>query len=113
MRIFPRLWADSKFFGQWRQIIEPPMTPDIIIAILFLALNGFAFVMFGFDKWRARRSGCRVSERTLILCGALGGWLGGLVGMNIFRHKTAKTAFKLKYTLAVIPFAAEIWAWLR
>jgi uncharacterized membrane protein YsdA (DUF1294 family) len=49
------------------------MTPDIIIAILFLALNGVAFVMFGFDKWRAGFSGRRVSERTLILCGALGG----------------------------------------
>jgi uncharacterized membrane protein YsdA (DUF1294 family) len=89
------------------------MTPDIIIAILFLALNGLAFAMFGFDKWRASASGRRVSERTLILSGALGGWLGGLIGMSLFRHKTAKTAFKLKYTLALIPFTIEIWAWLR
>jgi uncharacterized membrane protein YsdA (DUF1294 family) len=89
------------------------MTPDIIVATLFLALNGFAFLMFGLDKWRASCSGRRVSERTLILCGALGGWLGGLVGMNVFRHKTSKPPFKLKYTLALIPFAAEIWVWLR
>jgi uncharacterized membrane protein YsdA (DUF1294 family) len=85
------------------------MTPDIIIAILFLAMNGFAFVMFGFDKWRAGRSGRRVPERTLILCGALGGWIGGQVAMNVFRHKTVKTTFKLQYALALIPFAAEIW----
>jgi uncharacterized membrane protein YsdA (DUF1294 family) len=89
------------------------MTPDTIIAILFIALNGLAFAMFAFDKWRAGSSGRRVSERTLILCGSLGGWLGGLVGMSLFRHKTAKTAFKLKYALGFIPFAAEIWAWLR
>ncbi len=89
------------------------MTRDMIVAILFLTLNGFAFLMFGFDKWRARSSGYRVSERTLILCGALGGWLGGLIGMNVFRHKTAKTPFKLKYSLALIPFVAEIWAWVR
>jgi hypothetical protein len=42
--------------------------------------SGFAFAMFGFDKWRAGRSDRRVQERTLILCGALGGWVGGLVG---------------------------------
>lgn len=89
------------------------MTSDLIIATLLLVLNGLAFVMFGLDKWRASSSGRRVSERTLILCGALGGWLGGLVGMNVFRHKTAKTAFKLKYALGLVPFAAELWLWLR
>jgi uncharacterized membrane protein YsdA (DUF1294 family) len=89
------------------------MTPDTIIAILFLALNGLAFLMFALDKWRARSSGHRISERTLVLSGALGGWIGGFIGMNVFRHKTAKAAFKLKYALALIPFAVEIWAWLR
>ncbi len=69
--------------------------------------------MFGLDKWRAGRSGRRVPERILILCAALGGWLGGLIGMNVFRYKTAKTTFKLKYALALVPFAAEIWACLR
>jgi hypothetical protein len=33
--------------------------------------------------------------------------------MDIFRHKAAKTALKLKYTLAWIPFVAELWLWLR
>ncbi len=89
------------------------MTPDIIVAVLVLALNGFTFVMFGLDKWQAGRSGRRVPERILILCAALGSWLGGLVGMNLFRHKTAKPTFKLEYALAVIPFAAEVWVWLR
>ena len=89
------------------------VTPDMIAAALFIALNGLAFVMFGLDKWRASSSGRRVSERTLILSGGLGGWLGGLAGMNVFRHKTAKTAFKLKDALGLIPFAAELWLWLR
>ena len=89
------------------------VTPDTIAPILFIVLNGIAFVMFGIDKWRSRTSGRRVPESTLILCGALGGWLGGLTGMNFFRHTTAKTPFKIKYSLALIPFAAEIWLWLR
>ena len=47
------------------------------------------------------------------MLGALGGWLGGLFGMMVFRHKTAKWTFKFKYALALIPFAAEVWAWLQ
>jgi len=47
------------------------------------------------------------------LLGTLGGWPGGLLGMNVFRHKTAKLTFKLKYALALIPFATEVWAWLH
>jgi uncharacterized membrane protein YsdA (DUF1294 family) len=45
------------------------------------------------------------------MLGALGGWLGGLIGMMVFRHKTAKWSFKFKYALALIPFAAEVWIW--
>ena len=33
--------------------------------------------------------------------------------MKLFRHKTAKLSFKLKYALAFIPFVAEIWGLLH
>jgi len=83
-------------------------------AVIWLAtLNAVTFVAFGFDKWRATRSKRRVSEFSLALLGALGGWPGGLLGMIFFRHKTAKLTFKLKYAFALIPFAAEIWTWVR
>ncbi|MBW8865078.1 MAG: DUF1294 domain-containing protein [Verrucomicrobia bacterium] len=81
--------------------------------IWFTAWSAIAFLAFGFDKWRATRSGSRVPESFLCLLGALGGWPGGLLGMIVFRHKTAKWTFKLKYALALIPFAAEIWAFLH
>ena len=86
---------------------------DQSVLIWFAAWSVIAFLTFGFDKWRAGRSGSRVPESFLCLLGALGGWLGGLLGMIFFRHKTAKWTFKLKYALALIPFAAEIWAWLH
>jgi uncharacterized membrane protein YsdA (DUF1294 family) len=54
-----------------------------------------------------------VPESSLVWLGALGGWPGGFLGMNVFRHKTAKLSFKLKYALGLIPFAAEVWAWLH
>ena len=84
------------------------------LAFAWLAVLGaVTFLAFGYDKWRASRSGRRVPESSLVLLGALGGWPGGLLGMIVFRHKTAKWTFKLKYAFALIPFAAAIWAWLR
>ena len=74
-------------------------------------MNACSFTAFAFDKWRATKSGWRIPETTLALLGALGGWPCGVIGMNLFRHKTAKWTFKLKYGLALLPFAAEVWAW--
>jgi uncharacterized membrane protein YsdA (DUF1294 family) len=93
--------------------LPPLRNIDSFVAVWFTVLNAATFIAFGFDKWRASRSKRRVSEFSLVLLGALGGWPGGLLGLNVFRHKTAKLTFKLKYALALIPFAAEIWAWLH
>ena len=86
---------------------------DTIVLIWLCVLNAITFLAFGFDKWRAGHSGRRIPEFTLVLLGAVGGWPGGLVGMNLFRHKTAKWTFKLKYALALVPFVAALWAWWR
>ncbi len=86
---------------------------DSFAAIWFAAFNAATFLVFGFDKWSAQRSGWRVSESILVMLGALGGWPGGLLAMIVFRHKTAKWTFKFKYALALIPFIAAIAAWLH
>jgi len=84
---------------------------DNIDLVWFSAFSAVTFFAFGFDKWKASRSGQRVSEFALVMLGALGGWIGGFIGMMVFRHKTAKWTFKFKYALALIPFAAEVWIW--
>ena len=85
---------------------------SVEVAALWLAVsNAVTFLAFGWDKWRARKSQPRISEIKLVLLAALGGWPGGLLAMKIFRHKTVKRTFQLKYALALIPFAAELWAW--
>ena len=86
---------------------------DASVLTWFSFWSAVTFCAFGFDKWRAGRSGQRVSEMTLVLFSGLGGWIGGVIGMSVFRHKTAKWTFKLKYAFALLPFAAEIWAWWR
>jgi len=84
---------------------------DTIGLVWFAVFNALTFLAFGFDKWRAGGSGQRVSELSLILLGAFGGWPGGLLGMKLFRHKTAKRTFMFKYSLGLIPFMAGVWAW--
>lgn len=42
----------------------------------------------GIDKLKARAGKWRIPERTLFLLAAMGGALGGMLGMLAFRHKT-------------------------
>ena len=88
-------------------------TADNIALVWFDAFSAVTFIAFGFDKWKAFRAGQRLSEFALMMLAAFGGWIGGFIGMIVFRHKTAKWTFKLKYALALIPFVAAVWVWWR
>lgn len=72
------------------------------------AASAWAFVLFGLDKWRAGRGGLRVAEATLWWVSALGGWPGGLLAMAVFRHKSAKPSFQLKFAAAVFVSVALV-----
>lgn len=64
-----------------------------VLAALVL-VNLVEFVLMGWDKRRARRGEWRVRERTFFLLALLGGALGGIVGMQVFRHKTKHWYFR-------------------
>lgn len=83
------------------------------VGLLWLGLLGIVtFLTFGYDKWRAGKSGERVSEARLIWLSALGGWFGGLLGMIVFRHKTRKWTFKIKFAMALGPVGAGVFIWI-
>ena len=64
-------------------------SPAGLLAGYLLAVNLWAFGLMWLDKRRSRRKGTRrVRERTLFLSALLGGSLGALLGMWVFRHKT-------------------------
>ena len=63
------------------------------------------FYLYGFDKRQAKRGGRRIPERTLLGLSAIGGSLGALSAMNLFRHKTRKPKFYLGVPLL---FAMQI-----
>jgi uncharacterized membrane protein YsdA (DUF1294 family) len=85
------------------------MRGTVVLGWLLLA-SVYTFALFGWDKWRAGKTGAsRISELQLVTASALGGWMGGLVAMLLFRHKTAKPSFKVKFAVAFLIWAGLLW----
>jgi len=64
--------------------------------------------LFGYDKFQAKNDGWRVSEKVLLSLGVFGGAIGGLIGMEIFHHKTRKNYFWVINGLAAVAHIALI-----
>ncbi len=85
---------------------------QLVVATWLGVTSLIAFLLFGYDKWQAGRKGGRVAESTLWWTSALGGWPGGLLGIVIFRHKSAKTSFQFKFAAALLVWIGLLWgAW--
>ncbi len=89
-------------------------SPWGLLALWLVLINVITFFVFGADKLQARRkekkeSVRRVPEKTLFLLSALGGSVGALLGMRVFRHKTLHKAFRFGVPLIlalqiILPF---------
>lgn len=58
-----------------------------------IIINAVAFLLMLADKQKARKHRWRIPEATLMGCAALGGSIGALAGMYLFRHKTKHPKF--------------------
>ena len=58
------------------------------IAYYLIALNIVTFLVYGIDKWKAKRAKWRIREAALLGLAVLGGSLGALLGMKVWHHKT-------------------------
>lgn len=73
-----------------------------------------AFCLYGADKSKAKRGAWRISEKKLLLAAALLGAPGALAGMELFRHKTKHTRFRILvplFLIAQVALFALIWRW--
>ena len=73
-----------------------------LLYIYLAAANIVSFVMFGIDKSRAKRRAWRISEAALLISAAVGGSVGAIAGMIIFRHKTKHMKFLIGLPLILI-----------
>lgn len=59
----------------------------------WMIINIVAFFLMGIDKKKARTGAWRIPEKTLFLSAILGGSIGSICGMQLFRHKTKHMSF--------------------
>lgn len=57
-------------------------------------INVLVLVVYGGDKLFAKLDSWRVPEKVLLLLALLGGSIGALLAMQIFRHKTRHLKFR-------------------
>lgn len=78
------------------------------------AVNVVTFTVYGIDKRKARRGAWRIPEKTLFLLPLLGGSVGALLGMKVFRHKTKHWYFVWGIPIILLAQTAlAAWLWLR
>ncbi len=65
------------------------------ILIYLLIMNIWSLTLFGADKASAKRKQIRIKEKKLFRVCFWGGAIGGIIGMNLFRHKTLKKKFSV------------------
>ena len=69
------------------------------ILLYLTAINLFGLLLCGYDKSAAKKGKWRTPERHFFIISLLGGAIGVILGMKLFRHKT-----KHWYFVFGIPF---------
>lgn len=64
------------------------MQSIIILAVYLAVINIIGFASMGIDKSKAKSHSYRIPEATLFLLAIIGGSIGSILGMQLFRHKT-------------------------
>lgn len=72
------------------------------IVIYLISINIIGFFVMGIDKYKAKKGMWRIPENTLFLFAFIGGGIGTIAGMYMFRHKTKKLRFTIGMPAIVI-----------
>ncbi len=73
------------------------------------AVNLAAFLLYGVDKFKARRSLWRIPESVLLFIAAAGGSGGALLGMRFFHQKTKKPRFYIGVPVMLLLQLLVLW----
>ncbi|AMO20463.1 DUF1294 domain-containing protein [Flavobacterium columnare NBRC 100251 = ATCC 23463] len=78
-----------------------------------LIVNILSLIVFGIDKLLAIKNKRRISEKDLLSISLIGGAIGSLLGMFIFKHKTSKISFIWRFTIIFIANVIGIYFLLK
>ena len=84
------------------------MTNNVFLYYLIF-INIVTFLVYGIDKWKAKQGSWRISEATLLMLAVIGGTIGALLGMQVWRHKTMHKKFKYGLPLILLAQIALIY----
>ena len=74
----------------------------LYVICYLLIVNIVAFFLMGIDKKKAQTGAWRIPEKALFLSAILGGGLGAIAGMQLFRHKTRHRSFVIGMPLILL-----------
>lgn len=77
-------------------------TQEVYFLTYLTLINLISFLVYGVDKKKAKNKEWRIPESTLILLSIIGGALGGLMAMVIFKHKLSKKIFYIGIPIIII-----------
>ena len=93
----PILFFIALFF-----IVDYVWDVPIWVAGIYLAVSVVTFGLYAIDKSAAIDNRSRISERTLIVWGILGGWPGAIIAQQLLRHKSMKRSFRSTFWWSVV-----------
>jgi len=64
------------------------MNVIFLLTVYIVAVNLIGFFLMGIDKRKAIKHAFRIPEATLFTLAVIGGSIGCIIGMYVFRHKT-------------------------
>jgi uncharacterized membrane protein YsdA (DUF1294 family)/cold shock CspA family protein len=82
-----------------------------LVLAWYLGWSGALFLVYGWDKTAAEGGRWRTKETTLNSLALIGGWPGGWIAQQAFRHKSRKISFQVEFWIAVAINVAAL-AWL-
>ena len=83
-----------------------------LLTLYLFAINVVTFLLYGIDKWRAKRARWRIPEGVLLGLAAIGGSVGAWLGMGIWHHKTQHKKFRYGVpVMLLIQIALLVWFW--
>ena len=77
-----------------------------------IIINIITFIVYAVDKFKAINKKERISELSLFLLGFIGGPIGALMAMLLFRHKTKKIKFYFLNILYIVIWILLLWRFL-